>query len=60
MEQRKSGGRRERERGGEGTSDRIVFRNEEVREAIRRMKEEKAAGPTGVVAEFLKQWGKMG
>ena len=49
------------ERGGEeGRSDKIVFRNEEVREAIRRMKEEKAAGPTGVVAEMFKAMGEDG
>src|SRR6478609_6838136 len=44
----------------EGRSDKIIFRNEEVREAIRRMKEEKAARPTGVVAEMFKAMGEDG
>src|SRR6476469_6413690 len=47
--------------GGEGwRGDKIIFRDEEVREAIRRMKEEKAAGPTGVVAEMFKAMGEDG
>jgi hypothetical protein len=49
------------EGGGEvWRSDKIIFRDEEVREAIRRMKEEKAAGPTGVVAEMFKAMGEDG
>ena len=47
-------------RGEEEESDKIVFRNEEVREAIMRMKEERAAGPTGVVAEMFKAMGEEG
>ena len=50
----------EERRGEEEESDKIVFSNEEVREAIMRMKEEKAAGPTGVVAEMFKAMGEEG
>ena len=48
------------ERNGSGPREEIVIEECEVREAIRRMKSEKAAGPTGVVSEMLKAAGDGG
>ena len=43
-----------------GVDEVIVIQEQEVRDAIGRMKIEKAAGPTGVVAEMLKAAGDEG
>ena len=49
-----------REREGRVVGEEIVFGQEEVREAIRNMKTDKAAGPTGLVAEMIQAAGDEG